>query len=97
MTYRELDEASNRLAHVLVGCGRGAGTAGGVVVAAFGRRDRGDAGGAEDRCGLRADRPGGAGGADAVRARRRRTDRRDHHRGSGGRLDGQRSAGHRYR
>ncbi len=36
MTYRELDEAADRLAHLLAGSGCGCGAAGGVVVAALG-------------------------------------------------------------
>ena len=68
MTYRELDEAADRLAHVLAGAGCGSGAAGGVAVAAVGAGGRGDGGGGEDGGGLCADRSGGAGGADAVRA-----------------------------
>ena len=51
---------SNRLAHLLVSARGGPGTACGAVVAALGRGDRGDLGGAQDRGGVSADRPGGA-------------------------------------
>ena len=80
VTYRELDEAANRLAHLLAAEGAGPGAVCGAAVLPFGRGDRGDPGGAEDRGGLSADRPGRAGGADRVHARRRRADRRDHDR-----------------
>ena len=85
MTYRELDEASNRLAHLLAGSWCGSGTAGGAAVGAVGRGGRGDAGGAQDRGGLCADRPGASRRADRVHARRCRADRRDHHRRAGDR------------
>ncbi len=42
MTYRELDEASNRLAHLLAGQGAGPGTVCGAAVFPVGRGDRGD-------------------------------------------------------
>ena len=64
MTYRELDEASNRLAHLLVNSRCAARAVRGAAVAAVGRGGRGDAGGGENRGGLRADRPGDARGAD---------------------------------
>ena len=83
MTYRELEEAANRLAHLLAGHGVGPGRVCGAAVFAFGRGDRGDFGGAQDRGGVSADRPGAAGGADRVHARRCRADRRDHHRRAG--------------
>ena len=76
LTYRELEEAANRLAHLLAGHGAGPGAVCGVAVYPFGRGDRGDAGGAQDRGGLSADRPGAAGGADRVHGRRCRADRR---------------------
>ena len=66
MTYRELDEAANRLAHLLAGQGAGPGAMCGAAVYAFRRGDRGDPGGAQDRGGLSADRPGAAGGPDRV-------------------------------
>ena len=82
-TYRELEEAANRLAHLLAGQGVGPGAVCGAAVFPVGRGDRGDFGGAQDRGGLSADRPGAAGGADRVHARRCRADRRDHHHRAG--------------
>ncbi len=69
MTYRELDEAANRLAHLLAGQGVGPGAVCGAAVFPVGRGDRGDLGGAQDRGGLSADRPGATGGADRVHGR----------------------------
>ena len=69
MTYREVEEAANRLAHLLAGQGAGPGGVCGAAVFPFRRGDRGDFGGAQDRGGLSADRPGAAGGADRVHAR----------------------------
>ena len=97
MTYRELDEAANRLAHLLAGQGAGPGQCVALLFAAVGRGDRGDFGGAQDRGGLSADRPGAAGGADRVHARRCRADRRDHHRRAGRPAGRVRPAGHRCR
>ena len=97
MTYRELDEAANRLAHLLAGQGAGPGAVCGAAVVAVGRGDRGDSGGAQDRGGVSADRPGAAGGADRVHARRCRADRRDHHRRAGRPAGRVRPAGHRCR
>ena len=70
MTYRELDEASNRLAHLLAGQGAGPGQCVALLFSRSRRGDRGDVGGAQDRGGLSADRPGAAGGPDRVHARR---------------------------
>ena len=95
MTYRELEEAANRLAHLLAGQGVGPGAVCGAAVFAVRRGDRGDAGGAQDRGGLSADRPGAAGGPDRVHARRCRADRRDHHRGPAAAAGRVRPAGHR--
>ena len=83
MTYRELEEAANRLAHLLAGQGVGPGECVALLLARSARGDRGDPGGVEDRGGLSADRPGAAGGADRVHARRCRADRRDHHHRAG--------------
>ena len=77
-TYRELDEASNRLAHHLVGFGVGPGQLCGAAVFPLGRGDRGGFGGAQVGGGLSADRPGAAGGADRVHARRCGADRGGH-------------------
>ena len=52
----------------------------GAAVRPVGRGDRGDPGGAQDRGGLSADRPGGPGGADRIRAWRCRAGRRGHDR-----------------
>ena len=79
LTYRELDEAANRLAHLLAGQGVGPGQCVALLFTRSAQADRGDFGGAQDRGGLSADRPGAAGGADGVHARRCRADRRDHH------------------
>ena len=59
MTYRELDEAANRLAHLLAGQGVGPGQCVALLFDPFRRGDRGDFGGAQDRGGVSADRPGG--------------------------------------
>jgi len=48
------------LAHLLIGCGAGPGQSVALVVKAFRRGGRGDAGSAQDRGGLFADRPGAA-------------------------------------
>ena len=88
MTYRELDEAANRLAHLLAGHGACPGEYVALLFRAFGRCGRRDPGGAQDRGGVSADRSGAAGGADRVHDRRCRADRRDHHRRAGRRLDG---------
>ncbi len=96
-TYRELDEAANRLAHLLAGQGVGPRRCVALLFSRSARGDRGDGGGAEDRGGLSADRPGAAGGADRVHARRCRADRRDHHRRAGRPARRVRPAGHRCR
>ena len=68
MTYRELEEASNRLAHLLAGRGVGPGQCVALLLSPLRRGDRGDCGGAQDRGRLSADRSGAAGGADRVHA-----------------------------
>ena len=60
LTYRELEEAANRLAHLLAVHGVGPGAVCGAAVFPVRRGGRGDAGGAENRGGLPADRPGAA-------------------------------------
>ena len=69
LTYRELDEAANRLAHLLAAHGVGPGACVALLLHAFRAGGRGDAGGAQDRGGVSADRPGAAGGADRVHGR----------------------------
>ena len=96
-TYRELDEAANRLAHLLAGQGAGPGQ---CVALLFTRS-------AEAIVAILAVLKTGAaylpidpahpGGADRVHARRCRADRRDHHRGAGRPAGRVRSAGHRCR
>ena len=80
-TYRELDEAANRLANLLAGHGAGAGEVCGAADSSVRRGDRGDPGGAQDRGGVSADRPCASRRADRVHARGRRADRRGHHGG----------------
>ena len=57
LTYRELEEAANRLAHLLAGQGAGPGQCVALLFTPFRRGDRGDPGGAQDRGGLPGDRP----------------------------------------
>ena len=83
LTYRELEEAANRLAHLLAAQGGGPGAVCGAAAGALRRDGRGDAGGAQNRGGLPADRPGTARRPDRVHAHRCRADRRDHHRRAG--------------
>ena len=78
MTYRELDEAANRLAHLLADQGAGPGQYVALAASALVGRDSGDFGGAQDRGGVSADRSGAAGGPDRVHDRRHHGDRRDH-------------------
>ena len=80
MTYRELDEASNRLAHLLVARGAGPGQCVALLFSRSAEAIVAIRGGAEDRGGLSADRPGPSRRADRVHARRCRADRRGHHR-----------------
>ena len=97
MTYRELDEAANRLAHLLAGQGVGPGE---CVALLFTRS-------AEAVVAILAVLKTGAaylpidpaypGGADRVHGRRCRADRRDHHRGAGRPAGRVRPAGHRCR
>ena len=97
VTYRELDEASNRLAHLLAGHGAGPGQ---CVALLFARS-------AEAIVAMLAVLKTGAaylpidpalpGGPDRVHDRRCRADRRDHHRRAGRPAGRVRPAGHRYR
>ena len=95
MTYRELDEAANRLAHLLAGQGVGPGQcvallfdrSAEAIVAILAVLKTGAAYLPID--------PAAAGGADRVHARRCRADRRDHHRGSAVAAGRVRPAGHR--
>ena len=88
MTYREVDEAANRLAHLLAGQGVGPGQcvallferSAEAVVAMLAVLKTGAAYLPID--------PAPARGADRVHARRRRADRRDHHHRAAARLDG---------
>ena len=96
-TYRELDEAANRLAHLLAGHGAGPGQ---CVALLFSRS-------AEAIVAILAVLKTGAAylpidpavprGADRVHARRCRADRRDHHRRAGRPAGWVRPAGHRCR
>ncbi len=87
MTYRELEEAANRVAHLLADHGVGPGRCVGLLLprsvrplSRFWRCSR------PGRPICRSTRP--ARGADRVHARRRHPDRRDHHRRAADRLDG---------
>ena len=97
MTYRELDEAANRLAHLLAGQGAGPGQCVALLLDAIGPGDRRDPGGAQDRGGLSADRHNAPAGPDRVHDRGRRADRRHHHCWAGRPAGRMRPAGHRYR
>ena len=96
-TYRELDEAANRLAHVFAGQDAAPGAVRGAVVQPFRRGDRGDPCGAQDRRGLSPDRRGTACAPDRIHAHRRRADCHDHHRRFAVAPGRVRSARHRYR
>ena len=88
MTYRELEEAANRFAHLLSGYGVGPGACVALLLERSARGDRGDSGGAQDRGGVSADRPRTAGGADRVHAGRCRAGRGGHHHRVGRAADG---------
>ena len=68
-TYRELDESANRLAHLLAGHGVGPGQRVALLLPRSAEAIVAMLAVAQDRGGVCADRPGRAGGADAVRAR----------------------------
>ena len=59
MTYRELEEAANRLAHLLAGHGVGPGACVALLLPRSAEAIVAIVGGAEDRGGVSADRPGG--------------------------------------
>ena len=79
LTYRELDAAANRLAHLLTDHGAGPGPGVALLMPRSARRDRGHPGGAQNRGGLPAHRPRTTRPADRLHPRRRHPDRRDHH------------------
>ena len=64
LTYRELDEAANRLAHLLAGHGAGPGQCVALLFSRSAEAIVAIVGGAQDRGGLSADRSGAADGAD---------------------------------
>ena len=97
MTYRELDETANRLAHLLTGQGAGPGQCVALLLTRSAQADRRDPGGAQDRGGLSADRHNAPAGPDRVHGCRRRADRRHHHCWAGRPAARMRPAGHRYR
>ena len=80
MTYREVEEAANRLAHLLAGWGVGPGQCVALLLERSARGGCGDAGGAQGGGGVSGARRGAAGGADRVHARRCRAERGDHQR-----------------
>ena len=89
MTYRELDEAANRLAHLLAGHGVGPGACVALLLERSAQAIVAMLAVLKTGAAYLRDRPGAAGGADRVHARRRRADRRDHHRPTlRSRLDG---------
>ena len=83
MTYRELDEASNRLAHLLVGCGAGPGQCVGLLLSRSAEAVVAILAVLQDRGGLCADRSGAAGCADRVHGWRCGADSGGHHCGFG--------------
>ena len=79
MTYRELDEASNRLAHLLIAEGAGPGQRVALLLSRSVQAIVSILACVEDGGGVCADRSGGAGGADRVHGGRCRAGRRAHH------------------
>ena len=96
MTYRELDEAANRLAHLLSGYGVGPGACVALLLERSAQAVVAMLAVLEDRGGLPGDRPRTARRADRVHARRCRADRRHHHGGPAVAAGRARSGGHRY-
>ncbi len=95
MSYREVEEAANRLAHLLAGQGVGPGQCVALLLERSAAGGRGDAGGAQDRGGVSGGRPGAARRPDRVHDRRCRADRRGHHRGAAVAAGRIRPGGHR--
>ncbi len=81
LTYRELDEAANRLAHLLAGRGVGPGQCVALLLERSAEAIVAMLAVLEDRGGVSADRPRTARCADRIHARRCRADRRHHHGG----------------
>ncbi len=97
MTYRELDGAANRLAHLFIGRGAGPGRCVALLLSRSAEAIVAILAVLKTGRGVSADRSGAAGGAGRVHARRRHADRRDHHRRAGRPARRARSAGHRCR
>ena len=81
MTYREVEDAANRLAHLLASHGAGPGECVALLFSRSAEAIVAILAVLKTRGGLSAHRPGAAGGADRVHARRRRAGGGDHHHG----------------
>ena len=97
MTYRTLDEASNRLAHLLVNDGVSVGDRVAAIVAAVRRGDRRNSGSGQGPRGLRSHRPRTTGLPDRLHAHRCRADRGPHYDGPASAVGRARSVGRRCR
>ncbi|EUA33536.1 putative PEPTIDE SYNTHETASE NRP domain protein [Mycobacterium xenopi 4042] len=82
MTYRQLDQAANRLAHLLAAHGAAPASLWPAAVA-VGTRGHGDPGGAQNRGRLPTHRPRASTGAHRLHGRRRQPRRCPHHRSAG--------------